>query len=89
MDRNEQHRGLAEILAYYFGCKKPFLKKPKPLSYDEYGVESYEYFTVRGAKAYGELIDLVYDLRNIGALTDKEAESTVDALDMIVSGMEY
>ena len=89
MVKEQNGMGLEEILRNYFGCKKPFLKKPKPLEYDEYGVTSYEYFTVQGAKAYGELIDLVYDLRNIGALTDKECDTTVDTLDMIASSGGY
>ena len=88
MDNREQFYGLAEILEHYFGCKKPFLKKPKPI-YTEYGITSHEYFTVNGAKAYGELIDLIYALRNIGALSDKECDSTVDILDIIASSNGY
>ena len=89
MDDRERFYGLAEILEHYFGCEKPFLKKPKPLEYYGKEVISYEYFTVKGAKAYGELIDLIYHLRNIGALTDKEADSIVDTLDMIASNKGY
>ena len=88
MDDRERFYGLAEILERYFGCKKPFLKRPKPVR-DEYGEIEHEYLTVRGTKAYEELIDLLYTLRNIGALTDKECDSTVDVLDMIVSSRGY
>lgn len=86
--KNNNMVGLAEILEYYFGCTKPFLNKPnKKMSED--GEIEYEYFTKKGAKSYGELIDLIYALRNIGALTDKECDSTVDTLDMIASGWGY
>lgn len=88
MARSENAIGLAEILQYYFGCNKPFLKRPKA-TYDEYGIIGHEYFTVKGSKAYGELIDLIYALRDIGALTHKEADSTVDTLDMIASSSGY
>ena len=86
--KNANMVGLAEILQNYFGCTKPFLDRPKIKSSDD-GELEYEHFTKKGASAYGELIDLVYALRNIGALTDKECDSTVDTLDMIASGWGY
>lgn len=73
---------LGDILENYFGCKKPFLKTPKPM-HTEYGLTSHEYFTVRGLKAYEELVDLVYSLRVLGVVSDKECDSIVDSLDMI------
>ena len=88
MERSERAIGLAEILEKYFDCPEPFLKTPK-LVYDEDGFEDYEYFTVEGAQAYNSLTDLIYALRNIGALTDKECDSTVDTLDMIASRSGY
>lgn len=88
MERSERAIGLAEILEKYFDCPEPFLKTPE-LVHDEDGFEDYEYFTVEGAQAYNDLTDLIYALRDIGALTHKEADSTVDTLDMIASSSGY
>lgn len=73
---------LGDILGRYFGCKKPFLKTPKAV-HTEYGITSYEYFTARGLKAYEELLDLVYYLRDLGVVSAKECDSIVDSIDMI------
>ena len=57
---------LEELLAKYFGCKKPFLVKPKK-STDEYG-EHFQPFTAAGARAYETLVELIYDLDELGVI---------------------
>lgn len=55
---------LEEILTKYFGCKKPFLAKPKMVG------EYIQPFTAAGARAYSELVDLIYDLDELGVIND-------------------
>ncbi len=52
---------LEDILAKYFGCKRPFLKTPIHLWENDY-----RYLTENGDKAYGKLIDLIHDLSALG-----------------------
>lgn len=69
---------LEDILAEYFGCKKPFLKTPKNCG------DFTEYFTAQGGKAYGKLTQLLYD---VGALTEHShvINDIVETLDNIVN----
>lgn len=71
---------LEEILQKYFKCKKPFLNHPY-YAEEECATET---FTVRGGKAYGELISLLYD---IGELTETDVNDIVETLDNIASGI--
>lgn len=69
---------LENILQKYFKCKKPFLKHPY---YDEEELRPIT-LTTHGAKAYGNLISLLYD---IGNLCDIDVNNIVDELDIIAS----
>jgi hypothetical protein len=77
---------LDEILAKYFGVKKPFLKKRRVRGYwhGDPSDPDYEYFTRAGGKAYEKLIDLLEDL---GPLIGESFDSNhfVRELDRIVS----
>ncbi len=84
-----EHVYLDSILIKHFGCKNPFLKKPRIKErFGGRGNNSYEYLTIAGGKAYGELVDLVYDLG--GLLPDLvNANEIVDCLDSIVDSHGY
>lgn len=58
---------LEDILTKHFGCKKPFLAKPK-ICTDEQG-EYYQPFTAAGSKAYEKLVELIYDLDELGVIS--------------------
>jgi hypothetical protein len=77
---------LDEILTKYFGVKKPFLKKRRVCGYwsGNPPEPDYEYFTSVGGKAYGKLINLLYDLE---PLIGKSFNSNhfVETLDQIVA----
>jgi len=75
-----------EILQKHFGCKKPFLKKPKPYTDDECGTR-HEYMTRHGSRSYSKLVELIYDLETLGVGID--ANHIIETLDNIVSGKEY
>ena len=74
---------LESILRNGFGCKKPFLKKPKLLKVDSDGEKTYEYFTKKGADAFDKLTDVVYGLEEIGVI--ENAHDIVETLDEIVT----
>lgn len=80
---------LDSILIKHFGCKTPFLKRPRIKErFGGRGNNSYEYLTVAGGKAYGKLVDLVYDLGNL--LPDLvDANEIVECLDDIVDSPGY
>ena len=80
---------LEEMLQKHFGCSNPFLKRPRiKESFGGRGNNSYEYLTVAGGKAYGKLVDLVYDLGNL--LPDLvDANEIVECLDDIVDSPGY
>lgn len=78
---------LEDILSKCFGCKKPFLKKPKVVRVFKDGEKQYEYFTKAGGKAYEKLIDTVYGLKDLGVIDDDI--SIVTILDSIVSRDNY
>ena len=75
-----------EILQKHFGCKKPFLKRPRSYTDDECGTR-YEYMTRHGHRSYSKLVELIYDLENLGVGID--ATHTIETLDNIVSEKEY
>ena len=77
---------IEEILQKHFGCKKPFLKKPKPYTDDDCGTR-YEFMTQHGNRAYSKLVSLIYDLGDLGVGID--ANHIIETLDNIVSGKEY
>ena len=58
---------LGDVLVKHFGCKKPFLAKPK-ICIDEQG-EHYQPFTAAGVKAYEKLVELIYDLEELGVIS--------------------
>ena len=74
-----------EILQKHFDCKKPFLKNPKP--YTDECETRLEYMTQHGYRSYSKLVELIYDLGEIGIGID--SEHVVECLDNIVSGQEY
>ena len=81
---------LEEILTEYFGCKKPFLKKPRLSAVWSDGEKKYEYLTKAGAEAYGKLIGLLYDIEKMDVGINEEAiETAVETLDAIVCGEPY
>lgn len=69
---------LEEILQEYFDCEKPFLDEPY------YDKEECAPFTLtdEGAKAYVNLIGLLY---SVGNLTGRSVNAIVDQLDEICS----
>ncbi len=80
---------LDSILIKHFGCKTTFLKRPRIKErFGGRGNNSYEYLTVAGGKAYGKLVDLIYDLGNL--LPDLvDANEIVECLDDIVDSPGY
>jgi len=78
------------IIQAHFGIKKPFLKKPKIYGYFLGGEPelAYDYFTKAGGKAYGKLIQLVYDLGNLFGVGFDTCR-IVDVLDDIVTSDCY
>ncbi len=72
------HIDLENILQKYFNCKKPFLDNPY---YDE-DERAPVTFTEDGARAYGELINLLYA---IGTITNNCVNGLIDKLDEIAS----
>ena len=73
MDRNElkmrlPNRTLEEVLQHFFGCKKPFAKNGD--------------FTAQGSKAYGKLVELLY---NVGILAETDMNDIIESLDYIVT----
>lgn len=77
---------LEEILKKHFGCKKPFLKKPKAYTDGDCGTR-YEYMTSHGNRAYSNLVSLIYDLGTLGIGVD--ADQAIETLDSIVSENVY
>lgn len=75
-------KSLDEILQEYFNCNKPFLKKRKLIPTID--GERYEYLTQSGARAYGKLTDLLYDLAALGVISLSVANDAVEELDSIV-----
>ena len=69
---------LEDILYEYFDCKEPFLDKP----YYDADERAPVVFTTDGAKAYGRLISLLYD---IGHLTNNDTDKIVHTLEFIAS----
>lgn len=78
-----------DILQKHFGCAKPFYKRPVIKErFGKRGDNSYEYLTTTGGKAYGKLVDLIYDLESV--LPEQiNANEIVECLDDIVSSPEY
>jgi hypothetical protein len=70
-NRTISAHALDEVLATYFGCKKPFKKSNWDL-------------TKNGHKAYSKLISLLYDLSKISDM-GSEINDVVETLDIIVS----
>jgi hypothetical protein len=69
---------LESILQDYFGCKKPFLKRPRVDHYEDKAARM-TYLSVSGAKAYGKLIDLVYDIERLCEVK-RSIDDTLDAI---------
>lgn len=61
------NRTLEEILQHFFGCKKPFRTDGE--------------LTCKGSAAYGNLVELLYNLSN---LTEIDVNDMVETLDNII-----
>ena len=83
---DESGTTLESILKKYFGCRKPFRNTPKIEKNDD-GETSYTFLTNRGFEAYDKLVELVYDLEDIGVIRD--ANEVVEELDCIATDMVY
>ena len=79
---------LGDILRKHFHCKHPFYNKPKKFKDCDY-VTSYEYLTNSGNKAYGKLIEVLYDIRQLLPEYGDTIEDIVEDLDFIADGEEY
>ena len=77
---------LESILMRYFGCKKVYRDKPKVVY--ELDEERTEYLTEEGFKAYGKLVDLLYELSNLTECYTA-VEDIVETLDDIVNNPFY
>lgn len=81
---------LEEFLRKHLGCKKPFLKKRRLIGEWSDGEKRYEYMTAAGNRAYGKLVDMLYDLAEMDVgIEGKVIEDAIETLDSIVSGESY
>lgn len=70
-----------------FGSKHPLRNNPICIADDEKygdGYTKYECLTKSGQKAYDKLLDILFDLRNMGVLSSGSYDDVVDELDCIV-----
>lgn len=70
------------------GSKHPLRNNPICIADNEKygdGYTKYECLTKSGWKAYGKLIDIIYQLNRMGVLDDDVTERAVEELDSIVS----
>ena len=75
---------LEEILQQFFGCKKPFLKTKRVVGHCPGGEPDYEYMTESGARAYENLVNLLYALGPLLEMSD-EVHRMVSTLDEITT----
>ena len=70
------------------GSKHPLRNNPICIADNEKygdGYTKYECLTKSGWKAYGKLIDIIYQLNRMGVLDDDVTERAVEELDSVVS----
>ena len=78
---------MLEQILQTLGSKHPFRANPICIAdNDKYGdgYTKYECLTKSGQKAYDKLLDILLDLRNMGALSSVSYDDMVDELDCIV-----
>ena len=81
---------LEGFLQKHFGCKKPFLKKRRTIGEWSDGEKRYEYMTAAGNRAYGKLVNMLYDLAKMDiGIEGKVVEDAIETLDSIVDREVY
>jgi len=82
---------LEEILQT-LGSKHPLRNKSICIDDDNKygdGYTKYDTLTKSGWKAYDKLINIIYELHNMGVIGDNTTEQIIDELDSIVSSKQY
>ena len=79
---------LEDILKNCFGCKKPFLKRKKLTGTWWDGQKVYTTLSDKGSEAYEKLVEAIYGLEAIGAITC-DAQEIIEELDQIAESKDY